>query len=77
MTLSYLEDNQQGDHIAEHFIHHKVRKGLELSTALRCYLYLLRVNTMQDHYAEINSNDYYAMQKFQLFEREENFLEQV
>lgn len=55
--VGYSEDNRQGDGIAEHFIHHKTRKDLELSATLGCHLCSLAANARWHLYAEIILDD--------------------
>jgi hypothetical protein len=55
--VGYSEDNQEGDGIAEHFIHHKTRKDLELSAALGCHLCSLAANARWHLYAETILDD--------------------
>lgn len=55
--LGYSEDNQQGDGIGEHFIHHKTRKDLELSAKIGCHLCSLAANASWIPYLEIILDD--------------------
>jgi hypothetical protein len=56
--VGYSEDNQQGEGIAEHFVHHKTRKDLELSAKLGCHLCSLAANAKWNLYAEITLDDH-------------------